>query len=572
MSERNLPAHPFPMNLRQTFHSRTTLLVALTAGLVPWLTWAAKPGGNGHTDLTLVSAATLPDNGVWLESLDLANMSSQGPAPRIGKSADNRPLSLSGGIYAHGVGVRADSHVAINLNGEALKFVALAGVDDRAKTGGAVDFSIDVDGRRAFDSGVLHGGDKPRLVSLDLTGSRCLVLSALGVGGPSSANLADWAGATFLMDPQSDGKPETVAAKVIETYQTFPPLPAYDPRPAVHGPRVVGVQPGHPFLYSVPATGNPPLAYAAEGLPAGLHLDAGSGLITGAITAAGSYRVQLTVRNGAGEDRRELNIVCGAGKLSLTPTMGWNAWNVLGEDATSDKILEQADGLVKSGLAAHGYNTIIIDDAWQGARDDQGNIFPNKRFSDIAALATALHARGLKLGLLSSPNPQTCGGFIGSEGHEDQDAATYASWGVDYLKYDWCGTGHVSDQTADRLQTGFSKMRASLDKVSRDIVLALTTYGYGHPWDWAGKPPVAANSWTLSDNMLDKWDFVKSGGVNSSGGFSVSDFADAAGPGHWNDPGWLIVGKLGSDNPHFSRLSPEEQMTCLLYTSPSPRD
>jgi len=544
-----------------------TLILAVGAGIVPWLALGAIPGGSGHTDLTLISATALPDNGVWLDSLDLTNMSSQGNSAKAGKSADNRPITLGGTIYTHGVGAHADSHLAINLNGEAVKFVALVGIDDRTKGKGAVDFSIDIDGRRAFDSGVIHGGDKPQLVSLNLTGSQCMVMSALGPGGNVQDGLADWAGAAFLMDPQSDEKPETVAAKVIDTYQTFPPLPADDPRPEIHGPRVVGVQPGHPFLYRVPATGSDPLTFVASGLPAGLRIDAATGVITGTVSAAGTYPVQLSAHNGLGSDRRELEIDCGAGKLALTPTLGWNAWNVLGEDATSDKILAQADGLVSSGLADHGYNTIIIDDAWQGARDDQGNIFPNKRFNDIAALATELHARGLKLGLLSSPNPQTCGGFIGSEGHEDQDAATYASWGVDYLKYDWCGTGHVSDQTAERLQTGFSKMRASLDKVNRDIVLSLTTYGYGHPWDWAGKPPVAANSWTLTDNMLDKWEFVKEGGVNSAGGFSVSQFADSAGPGHWNDPGWLMVGKLGSDNPHFSRLTPDEQMTQITLWS-----
>ena len=203
----------------------------------------------------------------------------------------------------------------------------------------------------------------------------------------------------------------------------------------------------------------------------------------------------------------------------------------------------------------------MVDDSWQGARDNDGNIFPNKRFPDMKGLADALHAKGLKLGLLTSPNDQTCAGFVGSAGHEDQDAATYASWGVDYLKDDWCGTGPHSQQTPEVIKPAYAKMRSALDKVGRDIVLNCTTYGFADPWNWASAAPVGANSWTVSTQMLDTFPLL------SSGITGLVTRAPAASPGHWNDGGWLMLGKIGSDDPHFTHLTAAEQQSQLTMWS-----
>jgi len=126
-----------------------------------------------------------------------------------------------------------------------------------------------------------------------------------------------------------------------------------------------------------------------------------------------------------------------ANGLARTPPMGWNSWNHFMYEVNDQVVRETADALVRTGLAAAGYVYVNIDDSWEGSRDAQGNIHSNVKFPDMKALADYVHQRGLKLGLYSSPGPFTCGGYAGSYGHEEQDAKTYAAWGIDYLKYDW---------------------------------------------------------------------------------------------------------------------------------------
>src|SRR5579875_3901553 len=148
---------------------------------------------------------------------------------------------------------------------------------------------------------------------------------------------------------------------------------------------------------------------------------------------------------------RTLSLVCGAGllvaslvvqaqssQLAETPPMGWNSWNHFAEKVTDADVRAAADAMVSSGMRDAGYIYVNIDDTWEGKRDSQGFIHPNSKFPDMKALAEYVHARGLKLGIYSSPGPKTCAGYEGSYGHEKQDAQTYASWGVDFLKYDLC--------------------------------------------------------------------------------------------------------------------------------------
>src|ERR1017187_10216242 len=129
--------------------------------------------------------------------------------------------------------------------------------------------------------------------------------------------------------------------------------------------------------------------------------------------------------------------------LARTPPMGWNSWNHFAESVDDRIVREAADAMVSSGMAAAGYVYVNIDDTWEAGRDALGNIVPNRKFPDRKALADYVHARGLKLGIYSSPGPLTCGGYEGSYGHEEQDARTYAAWGIDYLKYDWCSAGRI---------------------------------------------------------------------------------------------------------------------------------
>ncbi len=228
--------------------------------------------------------------------------------------------------------------------------------------------------------------------------------------------------------------------------------------------------------------------------------------------------------------------------MAATPPMGWNSWNHFAEKVTDADVRAAADALVSSGMRDAGYVYVNIDDTWEGQRDAQGFIQSNSKFPDMKALAEYVHSKGLKLGIYSSPGPKTCGGYEGSYGHEDQDAQTYAQWGVDYLKYDLCSYGSIMraqshgdpQVAAAMMQQAYEKMHQALLKTHRPIVYSLCQYGTDAPWKWA--PSVGGNLWRTTGDINDTWRRM------TLIGFSQAGLAKYASPGHWNDPDMLEVG------------------------------
>ena len=210
--------------------------------------------------------------------------------------------------------------------------------------------------------------------------------------------------------------------------------------------------------------------------------------------------------------------------------MGWNSWNHFAEKVDDAKVRAAADAMVSSGMRDAGYIYVNIDDTWEGQRDAQGIIHPNQKFPDMKALAAYVHGKGLKLGIYSSPGPKTCAGYEGSYQHEEQDARTYAEWGIDYLKYDWCSAG---DLHLD-MQASYRKMAAALKATGRPIVLSLCQYGLDNVWRWGAS--VGGNLWRTTDDISDKWE------VMAYIGFGQNGLEKFAGPGHWNDPDMLEIG------------------------------
>jgi len=184
--------------------------------------------------------------------------------------------------------------------------------------------------------------------------------------------------------------------------------------------------------------------------------------------------------------------------LARTPPMGWNGWNHFACDVSDAVVRAQADALVTTGMRSVGYAYILIDDCWQGTRDDAGYIRPNAKFPDMKALADYIHGKGLKIGIYSSPGPKTCGGYEGSYGHEEQDAQTYSVWGMDYLKYDLCSYDGMGDQIP-----AYRKMYDALKQTGRPIVYALCQYGMQKGWEWAAS--VGGNLWRTDDDIRDNY-------------------------------------------------------------------
>jgi alpha-galactosidase len=221
--------------------------------------------------------------------------------------------------------------------------------------------------------------------------------------------------------------------------------------------------------------------------------------------------------------------------LARTPPMGWNSWNKFAGRVDDATVRNIADAMASNGMKEAGYLYVNIDDTWEAGRDAQGNIQTNKKFPDMKALAAYVHGRGLKLGIYSSPGPNTCAGYEGSYGHEEQDAKTYAAWGIDYLKYDWCGARTL--YTEDEEPAIYQKMGDALSHSGRPIVYSLCQYGRVDVWKWGAN--VGGNLWRTTGDIRDAWDSM------SKIGFGQNELAEWAGPGHWNDPDMLEIGNGG---------------------------
>ena len=335
------------------------------------------------------------------------------------------------------------------------------------------------------------------------------------------------------------------------------------------------------------------MTFAAEGLPDGLRLDTATGRITGSLPKAGKRRVTLVARNSRGEARRPLEIVVGE-TIALTPPMGWNSWNCWSVSVNQEKVLRAAKAMVASGLDQHGWSYVNIDDGWQGARGGQFKaIQPNAKFPDIKALADEIHSLGLKFGVYSTPWLGSYLGFPGSScdqpdgtydwiasGNHDvhmrltysdrklmdakvkanwrfgavpfftQDASQWATWGVDYLKYDW--------RPIDVAHT--EAMQKALLSTGRDIVYSLSNAA---PFKEAVEWGKLSNMWRTTGDIVDTWKSV------SGIGFSQQRWAPFQSPGHYNDLDMLVVGWMGWGKPRPNRLTADEQYThisiwCLL--------
>ncbi len=506
---------------------------------------------------------------VSLSSLDLTHMSAGWGKAQANVSCTEAPLRIGAATFTNGVGTHAGSEAWVALDGRAERFTAQVGVDrDTDDPKATLEFHVFGDGRPLWQSGLCRAQEPPRACDVALVGVTNLVLLVTDGGDGISFDHGDWADARFRY---AGAAPRLVAAPAEPAVVLTPPAPA---APRINGPPVYGVRPGKPFLYRVPVTGERPLTYGAASLPAGLVLDPLSGIITGRVAAAGTYPVTLTARNARGAAERVLKIVVGP-TLALTPPMGWNTWYIHYHRVSDAVMREAADQMLATGMADHGYQYVNIDDCWMmkpGSKDASlngaprspaGDILPNRRYPDMAAMTAYIHARGLKAGLYTSPGPRTCAGYEGAYRHEAADARTFAQWGFDFLKYDWCSYGGVAGGTTrEHFVRPYKLMWDELLKQDRDIVHNLCQYGMSQVWEWGGD---VGNCWRTTGDL----------GLEGRGalpgfyaiGLSNARHAAHARPGAWNDPDYILIGwvgdahGMGEGKP--TTLTPNEQYSYM---------
>lgn len=335
------------------------------------------------------------------------------------------------------------------------------------------------------------------------------------------------------------------------------------------------------------------MSWEAEGLPQGLTLDEKTGRLTGKVAEAGVFDVRLGASNALGRAERSLRLVIGE-EIALTPPLGWNSWNCWSLAVDDARVRRSAEGMVQSGLADLGWTYINIDDSWQGTSRDRrtGAILPNEKFPDMSGLCEHVHALGLKIGIYSTPWVCSYGGYMGSTGDradgvftppqppgqhwypefqrvgayrfDTQDAAQFAAWGFDYLKYDW----YPND--VENTRRMYEALRAS----GRDVVLSLSCDA------WHARAATLsqwANCWRVCGDVRDGWSLRKPDGEGFHGILDVWDKHDRwspfTRPGHWSDADMLVVGQVGwDDGPRPSHLTYEEQRTHVslwcLWASP----
>jgi alpha-galactosidase len=218
--------------------------------------------------------------------------------------------------------------------------------------------------------------------------------------------------------------------------------------------------------------------------------------------------------------------------------MGWNSWNTFGGEINEAVVRETADAFVSEGLKEAGYTYVVIDDLWEADERVDGRLtWDREKFpSGIPALAEYVHNKGLKFGIYSCAGSHTCAGKPASYGFEEVDARTFAAWGVDFLKYDFC---YAPPGVEGPML--YRRMGQALRATGRPILFSLCEWGKHKPWTWGAG--TGGHMWRTTGDIHDAWESIRSIGFEQQQGLYPY-----AGPGHWNDPDMLVVGMYGKGN------------------------
>ncbi len=538
-------------------------LIVLSLALLPFAIWAAEPCADcpKTKQLDAADVEVIP-----LMKMDLSSMTCGSGSAQKGFANERKPLIIGGKTYTCGVGTHAPSRYEVALEGNALSFSAMVGIDHEVGGQGSAEFIIYGDGKVLARTGIMRKKDGAKPIYADLTDVKVVELVVTDGGDGINCDHADWCNAAFRF--KKGFKPGDLRKYTTQLGILTPPE---SKQPRINTPAVYGVRPGNEMIFRVPVTGARPMEITIEGLDAlpgkALRFNAAKQTLRGTISKKGNYPLVVRAKNAHGHADKVFTLVVGD-TLALTPPMGWNSWNQV-HDSVSDKLVrKQAEAMIARGLADHGYQFVNIDDFWQRnngkrgkgrpelngpERAEDGTILPNAKFPDMKNLADYVHSLGLKIGLYSSPGPHTCGGCTGSYKYEELDAKTWAKWGFDFVKYDWCSYGGVKfkGKYSEKMIYPYRLMGTILKNVGRDIVFSICQYGMHDVWKWGAE--VGGSSWRTTGDVWDNWNVVAPaiGRQAYIGRYTR--------PGGWNDPDMLVVRPTLKQ----TKLTPNEQYSHI---------
>ena len=450
--------------------------------------------------------------------------------PKKDKSIDGNNITIGGKVYESGVGTHGPSQIIIKLNGSVTDFYTVLGVDDEVKEAGNFDYHVYVKAEGGATEDVAKGtinrfsNQSVDIHADNLSGWKYLYLeTSNGNDGTNTCDHVDWANAYLVFQDQNSTRPCIVSAEELTTKLACA--------------TTVFSQPNVRFMQKVRSTVTG-AQLSVSNLPAGLTWNAARNIVEGVVAEEGVYTYQFNVTVDGETTSEDVTLTVSSSLQHPVPFMGWLSWNSV-QGNISQKIIEQAVELFQNkGLYECGWNHIMMDDLWQGTRKADGTPQPNaSRFPNgLKTVADYVHKNGMKFGLYTDAADRTCAGAFGSYGYEEIDAKTYAEWGVDVVKCDYC-------YAPDDVETAKKRYKALADAFAaagNNTMLYICEWGVREPWKWGAE--VGGRCWRISQDVRDCWTGSGSGVGVVQSIEAMKNLSAYQGVNRFNDSDMLCTG------------------------------
>lgn len=483
------------------------------------------------------NVVTIPDAPLGQEYIRLSSLEIEktkcgweNHTPKKDKSIDGNNITVGGKVYESGVGTHGPSQIIIKLNGSVTDFYTVLGVDDEVKEAGNFDYHVYVKAEGGATEDVAKGtinrfsNQSVDIHADNLSGWKYLYLeTSNGNDGTNTCDHVDWANAYLVFQDQNSTRPCIVSAEELTTKLACA--------------TTVFSQPNVRFMQKVRSTVTG-AQLSVSNLPAGLTWNAARNIVEGVVAEEGVYTYQINVTVDGETTSEDVTLTVSSSLQHSVPFMGWLSWNSV-QGNISQKIIEQAVELFQNkGLYECGWNHIMMDDLWQGTRKTDGTPQPNaSRFPNgLKTVADYVHKNGMKFGLYTDAADRTCAGAFGSYGYETIDAKTYAEWGVDVVKCDYC-------YAPDDVETAKKRYKALADAFAaagNNTMLYICEWGVREPWKWGAE--VGGRCWRISQDVRDCWTGSGSGVGVVQSIEAMKNLSAYQGVNRFNDSDMLCTG------------------------------